>query len=220
MKYHASCYAPYGGQVRIKAPATSDVSIAYGGKIYKKTNVSGTTYFDVPVKKLGTAVTCSINYGNYIYKINGKVTASASSIKTGTIYRSTKKTRIHLTNVHKGDMVWVKVGKKTIKKKINKNAASYSCTVKLPKKKTAGKKVRITLKNKYKQSMKTVYKKIWYASKVRKGMTKKQCKLVPAFGSPDRWYRSGRFESWYYDNSDYGYARLTFKNGRLWSWWY
>lgn len=174
----------------------------------------------MPIKKLGTAYNYKVTYGNYTYSRAGKIQGSNSTINTKRIFKSTRKTKLTLTNVHKGDTVYIKAGNKTIKKKIKKNCKKYSFTVKLPAKKTEGKKVKITIKNKFKQTVKTKSYLIWYSTKLHKGMTKKQCKLVPGLGSPDRWYWKGRYLLWCYDSSDNGYAQLMFRNGRLWSWYY
>ena len=221
IKYYSGCYAPYGDGIRINAPAGSKVTISYGGKSYSQSVTGSSSHFNVPVRKVGTGITSWVAYGGTTYRFTSAVTNSATSIRTGTIYRSTGKTKVQLTNVHSGDIVYVKAGKKTIKKKIGKNYKSFSYTVKLPKKKTAGSKVKITVKNKFKQTMKTGSSKIWYASKVKKGMTKKQCKLVPGWDDPESWYRSGRWEIWYYDKNRNGLdldSWLKFRNGRLYSW--
>lgn len=131
-------------------------------------------------------------------------------------YRDSKKIKVEITDAEKGDVLTVKIGKKTYKKKIPKNDDDYICTIKIKKPKKAGTKIKYILKDKHKHLVATGKSKVYYAKRVKKGMTKKQCKLVPGWEKPSsNSYINGKTIWWYKDN-----AWLMFKNGKLVGWHY
>jgi len=65
------------------------------------------------------------------------------------------------------------------------------------KKKKAGAKVRATVINKYKQTLASRAGKVYYASNIKKGMTKSQCRFVPGWEYPDEVYTSGKYTTWW-----------------------
>ena len=214
----------YGSKtIKGKTYAKASVTAKIAGKKYKaKAKKSGKYTIKIPVKKIGTKVKVTFKKGKEKCTFTKKIVKPGVKIKTPSyVYRKTKKMKIKLTNVHKGDIVYVKVGKKTYKKKIKKDKKSYSYKVNLPKRKKAGSKIKITVKNKFKQTLSSKKMKIYYASKLKKGMTKKQCKLVPGWEYPDDVYVYGSTTTWWYDDNGDGYAidsYLTFYKGKLTGW--
>ena len=207
------------------APVGVTVNIKIGKRKYKvKANSKGKyTVKKLPVLKIGTKVYYSSSYRGGSAKVTKKIVKPGVGIKYSRIYRKTKKVKITLTNVHKGDKVQLKIGKKKYSKKIKKDAKTFKYTVKIKKKKKAGTKITITVKNKFKQTMKTQKGKVYYASTIKKGMTKSQCKLVPGWEHPDEVDVNGKYTTWWYDDDDDGFANdscLRFKRGKLIGWYY
>ena len=201
------------------------ITLKLGGKKRNtKASSKGIVIVNVPICKIGTKFTLSLPYNGGVFKKSGKVKSISQISSVSRIYRKSKKVTIKVRNAHKGDVVKVKIGKKTISKKIGNSKKINKLTLKLPRKKKAGKTVKVYLYNKYKQKMGKEKKlKIYYASKIKKGMTKKQCRLVPDWESPDKEHVYGRTETWWYDYDDDGYANdayLTFYKGKLIGWGY
>ena len=207
------------------APVGVTVNLKIGKKSYKATaNSKGKyTISGLPIAKIGTNVYYSTSYRGGAVNLTKKIVKPGASISLSTVYRNTKKIKITITNVHKGDTVQLKVGKKKYNKTIKKDAKTYKYTVKVKKKKKEGTKITVTIKNKFKQTMTTKKAKVYYASKIKKGMTKKQCKLVPGWEYPDEVYVSGKYTTWWYDDDGDGFAIdscLRFRKGKLIGWYY
>lgn len=138
-----------------------------------------------------------------------------TKINPSKVYRNSKKMKVTIKNVYKGDKVTIKVGKnKTITKKIKKNKKSITYSIKF-KKQTAGRKVVIKVFDKNGKKVKSSSKPVYYASKIKRGLTKKQVKLIPGWGSPQNIEINGKYTIWWYnDYSKYVY----FKNGKVTGW--
>lgn len=184
------------------------------GKKYKtKSNSKGRFNSYIPLSKIGTKVACTIKYKGATYTASTKIAKSKPSIRLSTVYRHSKNIKVKLSKVNIGDAIKIKVGRKTYKKKLKAGKKNY--TIKLKGKKKAGSKVEVILKNKFKQTLNTKKGKVYYASKIKKGMTKKQCKLIPGWGSPDSVSVQGSVTIWWYHDS-----YLTFYKGKLDGWHY
>ena len=118
------------------------------------------------------------------------------------IYRNSTKVKLTLHNVYKGDKIIIKIGKKTYKKTIKSNKKKLKFTQKIKKAK-AGTKVSITLRGEKNKLIDTSKTKVYYAPKVKLGMTKKQCKLVPRWEYRDSTTVSGNTTIWWYDDGSY-----------------
>ena len=192
------------------------VTARYAGKTYKTTaNSNGKYSFKIPIKKIGTAIKYTFSYGGGQYTVSKKVVKPGSSIVVSRLYRTSKKVTVTVKNVHKGDKVEVKTGNKTYKKTIKKDAKKLSYKIKIKRNK-AGTKVSSTVNNKFKQKIAAKSQKVYYASKVKRKMTKKQCLLVPKWEKPKYKRKDGDMDVWYYDFDGDGYdAYLLFIDGKL-----
>lgn len=213
----------YGSRyVLVETRPYVNVTIKSGGKKYKKkANKEGMAKIKVPIKKKGTQYTVETAINGGVGILKGKVYSDTWIKAFSTVYRGSKKVVVRVENAHKGDYIIVKIGKKTYKKKIKKDAKNKKYTIKIKKKKKAGSKYQVIVYNKFKQKLDQEKDKVYYASKLKKGMTKKQCKLVPGWEHPKEIYVSGRFTTWWYDDDDDGYADdsyLEFYKGKLYGW--
>ena len=134
------------------------------------------------------------------------------------VYSNTTKITVKLSAPLKGSTLKVKIGKKTYKKKINNNQTRINLKIKKP---AYGSKIRIQLlyngRVVGKETDDEYYDDydyyVWYAKKLRRGMTKKQAKFT--WGWPDDTASaSGGWSYWYYDNGSY----ITFRYGKVSSW--
>ena len=230
-KYMAGYIAEYtyfntmrsGDKIKGHTLSGATVSAKISGKKYStKANGSGNFSMKIPVVKVGTKVNITVKCNNGTKTYSKKIAKPGTSISVPTVYRTTKTIKVTAKKVHKGDTITIKVGKKSYTKKIKKDASKITYKQKIKRTKE-GSKIKITVKNKFKQNVYTKSKKVYYASKIKKGMTKKQCKLVPGWEHPDDIYVSGNITTWWYDDNGDGYAidsYLQFKNGRLIGWHY
>lgn len=197
------------------ASVTANIS---GKKYTAKANSKGKFSLSVPITKIGTKIKYNVTYKGYTY------TRNASVINGGNfgihirnhITRKTKKVRVEAENVHKGDVIILKIGKKKYKKKIKKDASYYNCKFKIKKNKI-GKKVTVSLVNKYNQTLTSHKEIVYYSTKLKKGMKRKYCKYVPGWEHPHSDYYDGKEYMWWYQDGSW----LVFnKRGKLTSWGY
>ena len=136
-------------------------------------------------------------------------------IRHPNIYPKTKKTKFTFKNLRKDDKVTIKIGKnRAITKKIKKDTKRISYKIKF-KKQPAGRNINVTVTDKYGRKVKSSCKPIYYTSKIKKGLTKKQVKLVPGWGSPEHTNVNGKITIWWYNN----YAKyIKFKNRKVIGW--
>ena len=145
------------------------------------------------------------------------------------VYPKSKYITVKLDNIIKGSVVKVKIGKKTYKKKV-KNKRKIK--IKIKKRPKIGSKVSIKVYYKGMVIGETYYYQeededydagyiyegndiVYYAKKIRRGMTKKQVKCLVEWGGPsDTASASGGWSYWYYDDDSY----IGFKNGRVRYW--
>ena len=195
-----------------KVPSGAKISIYIAGKKVKCTTKSTSYSAKIPVKKIGTKIRYRVVYDGLTYAVNQKVEKCKTKLSVSTVYRYTKKLKVTLKNVHKGDRVKVKIGRKTHTIKIKKDKKKYVCRVRISG--SAGTKIRITVTNQFKQTLKTKTTKVYYAPWIKKGMTKSQCRNVPWWGKPDdkSYYSNG--EIWTYDDGSW----VVFKHGRIVGW--
>ena len=126
------------------------------------------------------------------------------------IYNNAKKITVYLANPLKGSVLKVKVGKKTYTKKIN----NYTKKIKIKIKKAKyGSKINIQLLYNGRVVGRSETDYVWYAKKMRNGMTKKQARWT--WGSPDDTSSaSGGWSYWYYSDGSY----IGFRSGRVRYW--
>ena len=221
--------ARYGDSVvKGKTLPYGSVSLTIGKKKYsKKAGKSGLFSIKIPVRKIGEKIKLLFSYssnGNAVtcYR-NYKISKPKTKMSCSTVYRKSKYLVIRLKNVHKNDVITVKNGKTKYKKRIKKDAKKKTIKIKLKTIKRAGSKISAVIKNKFKQRLIRKRSKIYYAANVKKGMSKRQCKLVPGWEHPDEVYKSGRRTLWWYDDNGDGLiidSYLEFYNGRLIDWGY
>ena len=160
---------------------------------------------------------CGAKKSNIFYKKWKKGTKY--SLKYGIkshsdVYSNTTKLRVKLLRPSKGTVVKVKIGKKVYKKKVKRNSRKVVIKIKPP------------IKFGFKMSIKLLYKGkvvggdycydgdvIWYSTKVKTGMTKRQVRYT--WGKPRRkTSSSGGWSYWYYGDGSFVY----FQYGRVRSW--
>ncbi len=135
------------------------------------------------------------------------------------IYKNTKNVKIKAENVQKGDVLKLKIGKKTYTKKIKKDALETSIKFKIKKPGFYGKKYKITLNRKGKVVAKES-EYVYLSDTVYVGYTKKKVKWLTGWNSPDHKNISAYTEQWCYDWDGDGWtdAYLYFRNGKVSNW--
>ena len=131
------------------------------------------------------------------------------------VYKNKKSVKVTIKKAKKGDKITLAIGGKNYTKKVKADKATFKCKFKVKKTK-AGQKIKLTLKDKKGNIKKTKSGKVYYASKIKRGMTKKHCKLVPGWEHPSDSYVSGSWTTWWYDDNSY----LEFYMGKLYGWHY
>lgn len=130
------------------------------------------------------------------------------------ITRNSRSVKINVNNALPGSKIKLKIGKKTYTKKVTSTKKSIKIKIKKPVK--YGQKVKITVTYKGKvigRDKCDSWDVVWYANKVKVGMTKKQVKYT--WGTPDDTSSSsGGWNHWYYGDG----SRVSFKNGKVKSW--
>jgi len=218
------------------------VRLSAGGKTYSaKTNKSGKANFKLPILKIGTKITATVAYDS----ISGPDTKMTSfyvenpveeldeydgyfgtydlrewfaATKIAPTLTNSTKTKITARYVAKGDCFKVKIGKKTYTKKIKKTVKKCTFTVK-HKKASVGTKIKVTHYNKFNQKMDSTAESIVFGGKkLKKGMTKKQVKMLYGYGSPDA-SSNGKYGWWQYNYEDGGpWKIIYFRNGKVNHW--
>ena len=205
-------YCLYGkGRITGRTLPGAVVSTKISGKTYKAV-VGGSGYFSIkiPVAKVGTVYRLTFSYRKGSYSRNLKV-LPYGSFKWPYIYSSKTSVKVTAYNVHAGDKLVLKIGKKKYTKKIKKNASRKTIKFKI-KKSSPGKTVTLKLYNKYGQLLDEDDDIIYYAKNIKMGMTKKQVEYLVYWGYPDDTSKSsGGWTYWYYDDG----SCVGFKNGRV-----
>ena len=193
------------------------VTVLVGGKKYTaKANSKGRYAVKIPVKKIGTTVKIGVSYGGGKYTFSKKIAKPGSSVAVSRVYRSSRKATVAVKKLHQGDRVIVKIGNDTYTKSIRKDVKKLSYTVAFKRTYSEGSVVSVTIKNKYKQNVAAKNSKVYYASTIRQGITKNQCKLVPGWEHPSEVYVSGSWETWWYNYKRY----VDFYDGLVYGWHY
>ena len=131
------------------------------------------------------------------------------------VYKNSKKITVTLKQPSKGCLLKIKIGKRTYKKKIKNNKKKIKIKIKKPK---YGKTIKVTLL--YKGQI--IGRENWpdndcvyYAKKIKKGMTKNQVGNTCYWGWPSSTGSySGGWTFWYYDDGSF----VGFKNGKVKTW--
>ncbi len=152
--------------------------------------------------------------------INVTVKQGKSKIESvNYIYKKTKSVKVKVTNALKGDVIKLKIGKKTYKKKITKKALKTTVKIKIKQPGFYGKKYKLTLVRKGK----TVAKKsdyVYLSDTVYVGYTKKKVRWLTFWNAPRKKNYSAYSEQWCYDWNGDGLhdAYLYFRNGKVSNW--
>lgn len=205
-------YCLYGkGRITGRTLPGAVVSTKISGRTYKAV-VGGSGYFSIkiPVAKVGTVYRLTFSYRKGSFSRNLKV-LPCGSFKWPYIYSSKTSVKVTAYNVHAGDKLVLKIGKKKYTKKIKKNASRKTIKFKI-KKSSPGKTVTLKLYNKYGQLLDEDDDIIYYAKNIKMGMTKKQVEYLVYWGYPDDTSKSsGGWTYWYYNDG----SCVGFKNGRV-----
>ena len=176
-------------------------------------------YFSVsyPIQKLKTKVKFYFIDSDGFTWTQTKIISKTepATVNFSRVYKNKKIVKVTIKKAKKGDKVSLAIGGKTYTKKVKADKATFKCTFKVKKTK-AGQKIKLILKDKKGNTKKTKSGKVYFASKIKKGMTKKQCKLVPGWEHPSDSYVSGSWTTWWYDDNSY----LEFYKGKLHGWHY
>ncbi len=182
-------------------------------KVYPIDGDGSDMYFEMKGLKNGTAkVTVTFSTGDksvftvYVGKVDKKSIIKAK----GYIFKNSKKVKVSVTNVKKGDRIKLKIGNKTYTKKITKAAAKKTVTIKISKPGFYGKKYKLSLVRKGK-TIASSKKYVYLSDTVYVGYTKKQVKWLIDWKDPDRINQSAYSEQWCYDWGDER-AYLYFNN--------
>lgn len=135
------------------------------------------------------------------------------------VCKNTKKVRVDVSNSQVGDVIKLKIGKKTYTHKIKSQTEKYSVKIKIKKPGFYGKKYTLTLKRKGKTITK-VKEYVYLGKKVHIGDSKKKVKWLADWNDPDKKNKSAYSEQWCYDWDGDGYhdAYLYFRKGRVSNW--
>ena len=184
----------------------------YRGRVNRKGN------FKVKAPKLakcriGTRVTVSVSAGGMTKTRVYKVKRYMPDVEMGTVYSTETKAYITLSDLTKGDVLKLKIGNKTYKKKVKKSVSKLDWNPKISRPK-AGSRIRLTIVNRFKQKLGTYKDKVYSDYKVRMGMTKREVRLVPGYESPDS-KSSGSGITYYSYTHGHKTKTIWFDNGRV-----
>lgn len=130
------------------------VDIMINGKHYKgKADNDG--YFSIKVpryNRLGKKIRIKTSKYNVTKRYTKKVVSNKPKIKIKKVTTRSSKIKVIVKKAHKGDLVKIKIGKQSFKKKIKSNSRSIKITKKIKKQKH-GAKITVRLLNKYKQKL-------------------------------------------------------------------
>ncbi len=141
--------------------SNAKITATINGKTYSSNaNSSGSYSINVPkyIKVNTPIIIKTTGYGvtkTYTRKVNN----NNPGIKISSAKKGTKVVKLVLKNVHKGDYVKLKVGKKTYTKKIKKDKKQITLKIKTKKLKK-GQKITARIFNVFKQKMNTKSKKV------------------------------------------------------------
>ena len=156
--WKANLYCPklqYGVKsYKVKAYAGDTVTFKIGGQELTKTVPSSgsVTFKDLPQVKTGTyaQVTFSGNEADKTITKKVKVTDTLASLRLSAVRPSSTKLTVTLRKAKKGDIIKIKAGSKTYRKKVSADTASFRFVQKIRKQK-AGTTIKVTAYNRFKQ---------------------------------------------------------------------
>ena len=197
--------------------AGTSIAVKIGNAIYRSA-MSKSGYFCISTPglakcKVGTKVSITFTHGNLAKTITRTVRSNSPKIAIKNVYGSSKKAKVTVKRIHKGDVVKLKIGKKTYRKKVTKNKSKLSWTTRIKMAKP-GTKIKVTVLNRFKQKLSSKSDVVYLARKVRLGMTRKQVKLVPGHNCADKVRHKGPVTCYVYDWDGCG-EYLYFRNGEL-----
>lgn len=140
---------------------------------------------------------------------------SANELYVDTVTRNSKKVVVGSFYTYMdGDVLKVKIGKKTYTKKLK--YGMWSATVRIKKPKT-WKKLCVTLYDANGNVVGKPYKdRVYYSDGVEIGMTKKQVRQAYGYGKPDfTMTLKGGYPAWFYWDDEGSTYCVVFKNGKV-----
>lgn len=145
-----------------------------------------------------------------------KTSTHDKEVHVNNIYARNGYVKGYLKGAIKGEKIVVKAGKKTYTATVKKTSNKYNFKINISRH-TPGITVKTYLCTATKDILFTSSDTLYYASKIKKGFTKKQVKYTRYWGSPDDTASSsGGWSYWYYDDG----SSVTFKNGKVVNWYY
>lgn len=173
------------------------VTVKAGKKTYKTTaKKDGSFSVKIKPQKAGTKITVSVKTkkgatGTETTKVKqAKGTISLSRL----IYRDSGKISFKVTGAYKGDIVTVKIGGKTYKKKLKSEKRTQKVTVSIHPA-SAGSKVKVTYSDRFKKKKNYTASVVYFGNAIYVGMSAKDACLT-TWGKPRRKYRYGNVEQW------------------------
>ena len=173
----------------------------------------------VKAKKAGET-TITLKTSDYSTKIFLTVKPGTPKIESvNWIFKNTKNVKIKAKHVKKGDVIKLKIGKKTYTKKVTKDALETTVKIKIKKPGFYGKKYKLTLTRKGKDVAKES-EYVYLSDTVYVGYSKKKVKWLVDWNDPDKKNYSAYSEQWCYDWDGDGLhdAYLYFRNGKVSNW--
>lgn len=136
------------------------------------------------------------------------------------IYRYSQNATVEAENVVKGDVICLKIGAKTYKKKINSTSTKKKVKIRISKPGFYGRKYKLTLlRNNKVVAHETDY--VYLSDTVHTGDSKQKVRWITGWNDPFKKNYYTYSEQWCYDwNKDDGIsdAYLYFRNGRVSGW--
>lgn len=219
---------PYGNKyVTVSADPGTTATAIVDGAAYSSVylNSYGSYNLPIPALAVGTQVGVTYSKDGASYTVYANVFKNEDYIDWfDNITVNSKKIKIDLYSVHYGDRIVVKIGKKKYSQTVYYDASNTSVTLKLKKKKgiKPGKQFTVYVYNQFGQLLDYNTDILYKTKKIRKGLTKKQARLVAGWRYPDeKYYSSGREEWCYDDDGDGSYdSFLYFRHGKVVNWYY
>jgi hypothetical protein len=199
--------------------ANAKVTATIKSKTYKATAKSNGSYkIKIPAQKSDTKITVKSTNKTGYYNTKSVTVSNPNCLLDSSqqLLESTSKVTGSVTGALNGDYIIVKVGNKTYKKTLKAaKKQNYAISVKNLK---IGQYITVSLYNKHGQIRNWYKSEVYYATKVKLGMTKYQVLHTAYYGSPDSVIKSTvagmKCEQWgYYFGSKLVY--LWFQNGVL-----
>ncbi len=196
----------------------SSIKLKIDGKTYTaKADSNGKyTVKNIKICKIGTKFSVTYTSNGTSYTEKDSVEYNDPYLKYYLYYRNQTKFRGYVTDVHKGDVLKVTIGKNTYTKTFTKYYSAYDYSFKVKKNGNYGSKIKVRIVNKFGQTLNNKSSVIYYSKNVKNGMTKKQVRYAYNWGEPEDITQSSYGTTWWYYSGSY----VHFNNKGRVDYWY